>query len=91
MSTITAMVGGGNWSSPGTWSGGVVPTAADDVILANVSGNVTIDTSAAVCRSLDCQASGNYAGTLTLATVSLSIGTTTAAPSSRKGPENASA
>jgi hypothetical protein len=72
VATITAAAGGGNWSVGGTWVGGVVPTAADDVLLTGASGNVTIDTPAATCRSLDCT---GYVGTLTIAgTNNLSIG-----------------
>jgi hypothetical protein len=75
MATIVAAAGGGNWNVTGTWTGGVVPTAADDVQLASTSGNVTI-TAAAVCRSLD--ATG-YTGTLTHNSgITLSIGDATA-------------
>lgn len=75
MATITAAAGGGNWTSGGTWSGGVAPTAADDVVLASTSGNVTIDTGA-VGRSLSCT---GYTGTLThTAGVTLTLGDATA-------------
>ncbi|MFZ1220314.1 MAG: hypothetical protein WAO00_13545, partial [Chthoniobacterales bacterium] len=47
---ITSTAAGGNWSAPGTWVGGVVPTAADDAIIAN-GATVTIDT-AALCLNL---------------------------------------
>lgn len=80
MATILAAAGGGNWSSGGSWVGGNVPTAADDVQFTSASGNVTIDT-AAVCRSLDCSGGGssNYTGTLThAAAVTLTIGDSTA-------------
>lgn len=78
MATITAAAGGGNWSATGTWTGNVVPTSADDVILASTSGSVVIDTASAVCRSLDCQATGNYAATLSSsAGGTLTIGTST--------------
>ena len=86
MTTITATASGGtrNWSDTATWSPAQVPTAADDVVLAATSGNVTIDTSAAVCRSLDCQASGNYTGTLSHAAgVNLTIGDATAGAGNR--------
>lgn len=75
MATITAAVGGGNWTAGATWVGGVAPTAADDARLAVTSGNVTIDTGA-VCRSLDCN---GYVGTLTHTSgVVLAIGDATA-------------
>lgn len=73
--TIVATSGGGNWSSTSTWVGGVVPTAGNDVQLNASSGNVTIDTSNAVCRSLNCT---GYTGILTHNShVNLTIGTTT--------------
>lgn len=62
MGLITAAAGGGNWTTGSTWVGGVAPTAADDALLTSASGNVTIDSGGAVCRSLDCN---TYAGTLT--------------------------
>jgi hypothetical protein len=43
-------VASGNWSAAATWSDGLVPTAADTVIIANGT-TVTIDV-AAVCRRL---------------------------------------
>ena len=77
MATITAAAGGGNWTATATWTGGVVPTAADDVRLAATSGAVTIN-AAAVCRSLDCT---GYTSTLTHAAVTLRIGDATAGAS----------
>ncbi len=76
MATITAAAGGGNWATGGTWTGGVAPTAADDVVLDATSGNVTI-AAAAAARSLTCT---GYTGTLTHnAAVTLSLGDATAA------------
>ncbi len=46
----------GNWSSPGTWSCGHVPTAADDAVIATAS-IVTIDT-AAVALNLTVNSGG---------------------------------
>lgn len=77
MATITATAAGGTraWSDTATWVGGVVPTAADDVVLDASSGVVTIS-SAAVARSLNCSA---YTSTLTHnASVTLSLGDATA-------------
>jgi hypothetical protein len=73
----TIAPGGGNWSSTGTWVEGAVPAATDDVIaiLSGSSGQLTIDTSAAVCRSIDFT---GYTNTLTHnAAVTLSIGSST--------------
>ena len=54
MATITISNAGGKWGEAGTWVGGVIPTAADDVVAASTSGPLTIPTAyEAVCRSLD--------------------------------------
>jgi hypothetical protein len=75
MANIVASASGGNWNATGTWVGGVVPGASDNVQLTSSSGNVTINVAAA-CRSLDCT---GYTGTLTHASaIVLSIGDSTA-------------
>lgn len=75
MATIKASATGGNWSATAAWVGGVVPTAADDVVFDTSSGAVTL-TAGAVCRSLD---TNLYANTLTHpAGVTLTIGDGTA-------------
>ena len=72
---ITAVSGGGNWSSTATWSTGVLPTAADYVLINSLSGAVTIDSGSPACRKLDCS---GYVGTLThTAAVTLTIGDAT--------------
>jgi len=44
-------VSSGNWNSPGTWSGGIPPTQADDVSMATRNVIVTL-TGDAACRNL---------------------------------------
>lgn len=78
MAVIEASAAGGNWNAKAAWVGEVVPTAADDVILAAASGSIsTVEGSNPVCRSLDAL---NYKATLkiaSVATATLKIGTTT--------------
>jgi hypothetical protein len=75
MTTKYAVNAGGNWSADATWStvsakdasrtaDTTKPTNADDVVLDDYSGNVTIDATSN-CRSLDMVVGGNYANTLT--------------------------
>jgi hypothetical protein len=53
--TITSTGGGGNWNIAGSWVGGVVPAATDNVVIA---GNVTI-TAPASCANLTINAGAN--------------------------------
>lgn len=63
----------GNWSATSTWSGGVVPTAADDVTIPS-GVTVTITGSTNYCRSLTVAGGGLTGGSST----ALSIGDSTA-------------
>jgi hypothetical protein len=67
MANLTAVAAGGAMNASGTF-GGSTPTAADNLILASTSGNTNFP-NGATCpmRSLDCMASGNYTGILTVA------------------------
>lgn len=60
--TVTSTVAGGLWSSPATWAGGVVPTASDNVTIAD-GATVTIDTAATALSVKVGSAGGlNFAG-----------------------------
>jgi len=46
---------GGAWNLGSNWSSGLVPGTTDDITIgATIVGNITITTTAAVCRSLNC-------------------------------------
>ncbi|HEV7782614.1 MAG TPA: T9SS type A sorting domain-containing protein [Chitinophagaceae bacterium] len=48
---IVSTAVGGNWSIPGTWVGGVVPTSGDNATIAD-GATVTIDVTTAICFNL---------------------------------------
>ena len=69
--TISSTAAGGLWSATGTWVGGVVPTASDNVMIAD-GATVTQNTTAAVAYSVTV---GSGAGSAAILTAD---GTTTA-------------
>lgn len=76
MATITANAGAaGNWTTGGTWIGGVAPTAADDAVVNATTTSITID-AGALCRSANFT---GCTGTVTMgATGTMTIGDATA-------------
>lgn len=50
--TITSRAAGGNWTNAGTWIGGVVPQATDQVIIATTTGNSVTVNNATSCSTL---------------------------------------
>jgi hypothetical protein len=63
-SSISSTPTGGVWSSPATWAGGVVPTAADDVTI-SAGATVIIDTAAAA-KSVTVGETGSISGVKTI-------------------------
>jgi hypothetical protein len=59
-SNISSTAAGGVWSSPAAWTGGIVPTAADDVTILG-GATVIIDTAAAA-KSVTVGGSGSISG-----------------------------
>ncbi|HRO17909.1 MAG TPA: GEVED domain-containing protein [Ferruginibacter sp.] len=83
--TIFSTTTGGLWSQTGTWVGGVVPTAADDVVIAD-GATVTIDQNGLVCKNLTVGEGGAstllYAGAVTTASLTVSNNVTVSANAS---------
>ncbi|GGG58367.1 hypothetical protein GCM10011378_38140 [Hymenobacter glacieicola] len=72
---ISSTATGGNWSDPATWSGGVVPTAADNVTVVG-GATVTLDVNAA-CAALTVATGGSLLTSATTAYQLLVAGSVT--------------
>jgi len=59
----------GNWNSTSTWTGGVVPTSADNVTISD-GRTVTVNITNAACSSLTLGGGGTSNGTITFASTS---------------------
>ncbi len=60
---ITSTAAGGNWSAPGTWVGGVVPTNNAEVVIATTGGDsVTIDVSTATLTNITISSGAKLSG-----------------------------
>ena len=47
--------GGGEWSSPATWNGGIIPDSTNDVLIASSDSVYVASTTAAKCKNLTVQ------------------------------------
>jgi len=63
--TISPVSGGGNWSVNATWTGGVAPTATDDVDLSPLTGTLTVDGTSGSPNLCNNFTVGTSTGTLT--------------------------
>ncbi|MDH4358810.1 MAG: fibronectin type III domain-containing protein [Candidatus Berkelbacteria bacterium] len=61
----TVSAAGGNWTAAGAWNEGSAPTSSDDVFALSGSGNVTVDTTGCVAKTLTM---AGYTNILTLGT-----------------------
>ncbi len=52
--------GGGNWNSASTWNGGVVPTSANDVVIAGGDSVYIYTGTAVTCNSLTIQSNAKF-------------------------------
>lgn len=83
--TITSTAAGGNWTATTTWVGGIVPVAANDVVIA-ATASVTMDGNPAACTNLTLNGTLNWStasrtlnvgGNMTMNTLSTLSGSAT--------------